>query len=595
MTVPPGPLHAGRPWLQAALLFLLAVAVYANAVDHPFLYDDLPLVVENPKIRSLERIQTLTVEPIQATLLRPRWTRFATYALEFAVAGTWAPLYHGTNVLLHGTIGLLVFLLVSRASGNRTLGWWSAALFLLHPINTEVVAHVAGRRGLLAALFSLVALLLLQGFTRRGGAWRAAAAAFALYLAAFSKEHAILTPVAFVLLDLWGGVRSAEPGRPLLQTLGDLARRRWALYSALTLATLGMALWFMAGKVTIHTGMYETSGGGLGWVDRAGIAGLALRMLVAPIGQSVDYSFDALGVASGARPLLLLDLSILLAGVACALAAVLRRSWIGFGGLWMLLYFSPHLGFVSWHEVFAERFLYLPSIGFGVAVAAAGQKLACREGWRRPVAAAALLLLALFGTATVIRNQVWASSEALWSDAVRRYPECARARKALGDVRLDAQRPDLALEQYREAIRLADGYVDAHVGLALAHTARGDFGQAMRSVESTLQRWPSVPRAWNLKGYLHETFGEEQQALDAYRTSTELSSCFAEGYNNLARSHATRGEVARAVELYEKAIDCNPGLVVAWRNLATIHRRAFSDERRAAFYDREATRLEGVR
>ena len=83
------------------------------------------------------------------------------------------------------------------------LGWYTAALFLVHPINTEVVAHISGRRGLLAALFSLIALVLLERYARLGGFWRVGVAMLALYLGAFSKELAVMAPLAFVLVDLY--------------------------------------------------------------------------------------------------------------------------------------------------------------------------------------------------------------------------------------------------------------------------------------------------------------------------------------------------------------------------------------------------------
>lgn len=584
-----------RPSVQVAALLLLAALAYANAVAHPFVYDDLPLVLHNPQIRSLDNLPQMVVSTDEGFRLRTRWTRFVSHALEYAVAGSWAPLYHATNIALHGAVGVLVFLLIFRISASRALSWWSAALFLVHPINTEVVAHVAGRRGLLAALFSLLALVLLVDYDRRGGRWRAVGASAALFLGAFSKETAVLTPLAFVLLDGWLRLRSLDARRPLVARLGQLARARWALYGALGLYTLGVTAWFFAGGVvTPHEGFYDTTGGGLGMLDRAGILGLALRLLVLPLGQSVDYSFDALGVLHGGRALLALDLTLLALGLAAWAATLWRRSWAAWTGAWMLLYFLPHVGLVAWHEVFAERFLYLPSIGFAVAVAAAGLAAARRPARRQGMLATAAIALALLGAATLARNRVWSSPRALWSDAVARYPDCARARKALGDVYLRDLRPELALEQYSAAARLVPGYVDARVGVAVAQSAQGDYGKALRTLDEVLQRWPTAPRALNLKGFIHQTFGENDAAIAAYRAAVESDPGFADGYNNLARLYVERGDTDTAVRLYEQALARDPGLVVAWKNLAAVYRHAYHDEERALRCEREAARLDAV-
>ena len=119
--------------------------------------------------------------------------------LEYAAVGLWPPLFHLTNVVLHGCVGLLLFVLISRVSRDVALGWWTAALFVVHPATTEVVAHVSGRRGLLAALFSLATLVLLERYVRRRSLWRLGAALLTLYLGTFSKELALMA-VPCVLL-----------------------------------------------------------------------------------------------------------------------------------------------------------------------------------------------------------------------------------------------------------------------------------------------------------------------------------------------------------------------------------------------------------
>ena len=212
------------PWQQRSLVLALVLLgmvalAYANAIYHPFVYDDIQLVLKNSNIRSLSSIPGLMGFREDGFGFQSRWTRDVSYALEYAAVGPWPPLFHLTNVILHACVGLLVFVLFSRLTRNALLGWGTAAVFLIHPINTEVVAHISGRRGLLAALFSLAALVLLHSYLRRGGVWRCVAAFVALYLAAFSKEIAVLTPLAFVLIHLYEDSGSVDGTAAALEGL----------------------------------------------------------------------------------------------------------------------------------------------------------------------------------------------------------------------------------------------------------------------------------------------------------------------------------------------------------------------------------------
>jgi len=588
--------------LPGLALLLLAGLVYFNAVAHPFVYDDLSLVLKNPQIRSLDNIPELIGFSDEGFSVNTRWTRSVSYALEFAAVGAWAPLYHLTNIILHGLIGLLVYLLIGRISGSKLLGWWSAALFVVHPINTEVVAHVAGRRGLLAALFSLCALLLLERYTKKGGIWRLVLASVSIYLGVFSKELAIMTPVVFVLVDLYGRFNQPEEaGKPRLSLLEVTRRHLWdrrLLYGFLAVLTicLGASVLFFSGQISLEgsPSIYATRGEAIGPLDRAGIVGVALRLLILPIGQSVDYSYDAFGFTeSGLRPELLIDMTVLLMGLGFFFWGLARRNWAGFAGAWFVLFYLPHLGIIPWHEVFAERFLYLSSIGVFVGLAAAGLYAARR--WPRPAMVAGVLVLGALGAATVARNQVWSSSLALWEDAVQSRPGAARAHKAVGDGYLADTRPDLALKHYQLAVEILPAYLDARTGIAVAYTARREYASALTTIDETLERWPHDAKTLNAKAYIHETLGDWKLAKEAYRLAVKSDPKFADGYNNLGRLYVQEGDLETAIEMYEMAIERNPAMVTAMKNLAVVYREGLGDEERATYYEEQARLLEVTR
>jgi Tfp pilus assembly protein PilF len=421
-------------------------------------------------------------------------------------------------------------------------------------------------------------------------------AVVAIYLATFSKELAIMTPVVFVVLDLY--TRRQTERSSLLADFRQLCAERKVLYGflAVVMVCLAGAILFLSPDVNISgsPGFYDTSGQGLGVVERMGLAGLGLRLLLVPLGQSVDYSFDALGfTAGGLRPLELIDLGLLMLGIALCVWGLARRNWAGFAGLWFVLYYLPHMGIIPWHEVFAERFLYLSSIGFCVAMAAAGTWLASR--WKRPTAVVGVMILLLLTVGTVQRNEVWGSSVALWESAVERYPSCARAHKALGDAYIAETRPDLALGHYQEAVKIFPNYLDARTGIAVAYTARRQYALALETLEETLERWPNDAKTLNAQAYLHETLGNPEAAMEAYERAVSSDPSFADGYNNLGRLYVQKGDLDTAIRMYEKALEHNPAMVTALRNLAVVYREGLGDVEKAESYEAQARKLDVTR
>ncbi len=588
-----------RQWNWTLLVLgLLALAglAYANAVSHPFVYDDIQLVLKNPEIRSTSQIPGIVGFSDDGFRVRTRWTRNVLYSLEYAYAGANPTVFHATNIVLHALVGLLIFSLIASVTRNRWIGWWTAAVFLVHPINTEVVAHVSGRRGLLAAFFALSAMVLLERYTRHGGSWRWIVASFAIYLGVYSKELAIAAPVVFVVLDSFAHFRDDTSGGGVWSSLRDHLKRRSALYGGLALLTLALAFSVVFMSNMTHgldgsPGIYDSEGG-LGPVKRASLVGLSLRLLVAPIGQTVDYSFDALGFTTGGWVAMGI-FNLLLLGLAATLVVrgVIHRTWIGAAGLWFLLFYLPHMGIIAWHEVFAERFVYLAGIGFCAGIAGVGVGLARRPGLRVPMIAAGLTVLALLTFATIQRNQAWGSSEALWESAVQRYPDSGRAHKALGDAYASDSRNREALDHYKEATRIRPGFLEAHVGQAIMHASLMDFGTALTQVNATLERWPRSAKALNLKGYIQQTMGNNDAAFESYRLAVQAEPSFADGYNNMARIYVENGDILTAVEMYEKALEINPAMVTAMRNLAVVYREAYKDDAMADFYDGQARQL----
>ena len=144
------------PMIAAAL----ACAAYANALDNPFVYDDHDTVTGNRSLVDLSNLRFILVY----TPFRPLVN--ASYALDRWL-WSYRPFgYHLTNVVLHAAVVVLLYAWIRRflsdagADGDSRLpAFAAAALFAVHPLQSEAVAYMSGRSEVLCAVWFIGALL----------------------------------------------------------------------------------------------------------------------------------------------------------------------------------------------------------------------------------------------------------------------------------------------------------------------------------------------------------------------------------------------------------------------------------------------------
>ena len=142
--------------------------------------------------------------------------------------------------------------------------------------------------------------------------------------------------------------------------------------------------------------------------------------------------------------------------------------------------------------------MYVPAIGLSALVAGWGVRLSRSIG-ARPLAAAGIVVVIALSVGTHARNHVWSGRVPLWQSAVDRYPDCARAHKALGDALMVDARAEEALEHYERAREILPVYHDAHLGVAVAQTALFRYDRALQTLDAALESWPTSSRVLNAK------------------------------------------------------------------------------------------------
>ncbi|MGH7361023.1 MAG: tetratricopeptide repeat protein, partial [Candidatus Methylomirabilales bacterium] len=221
--------------------------------------------------------------------------------------------------------------------------------------------------------------------------------------------------------------------------------------------------------------------------------------------------------------------------------------------------------------VLAERYLYLASAGFCIALAGmAARAMALGERWRRLVVPATAALLLTLCALAVAQARLWRDPRTFYEGLVRLNPNSPLAHNGVGAVYLNLGEEARAEAEFREVLRLHPGHAAALNNLGILAQRRGDLAEARRLYQQALAARPNQAEVWNNLGTLHEQEGDLVRAAAAYAEAVRLDPTIPRFIANLAGVLAAQGRREEAVRLLEEAIRLDP-TAARWRTaLATL-------------------------
>ncbi|MGO8748004.1 MAG: tetratricopeptide repeat protein [Thermoguttaceae bacterium] len=128
-------------------------------------------------------------------------------------------------------------------------------------------------------------------------------------------------------------------------------------------------------------------------------------------------------------------------------------------------------------------------------------------------------------------------------------------------------RPDDAIEHYRQAAALEPNLAEAHKNLAGIHKDRGQVEEAIAGFRAALRAKPDYPDALNRLGVALFEQGKLDEAAVCYRRAIEVQPEFVEAHNNLGTLFLEQERLDEAVAAYEKALAVRPLLADTHFNL----------------------------
>jgi protein O-mannosyl-transferase len=524
---------------------VLAAVCYINALPNAFILDDVLIVAGNEHIRHIAPFQLLLQsywgDLTHAGIYRPL-TIFS-FSLEYPVWHLWAPGFRLVNLLLHTLNGWLVFLLVSGLLESPVAALASAVVYVVHPMQTEAVVSIVGRSELLAATFFFSAWLAF----RKG---RTGLAALAYVLALLSKESAITFP-AIAVLDVAlsdGGIRK------VLESW-----RRFALLAACGLAYLALRFHVLGGLGVPPSGQYLDGAMTLTqrWITSGRVFIQYLRLLIAPVRVSGDYDFNSIPVATVRDWDAWFGLILVGALLATAIWFAKKKPPITMG---IAFFFIALLPVSNWIMpialLMAERFLYTPAFGFALLAGMVWAGIP-DKGVQRIVAAG---VVAVAITLCISHNYIWQDTLTFHENAVRIFPQNARARLGYGFALLRLNKPTEAAIQFEAGLKIKPANAPLLSGLAT--TVLRIDGRCDRVRPLLAQALSAEPGHWQSLWLLGDCFameGKTEQAEHSYRLAVQNS-----GFPDVkllvswARTLEALGKTPTATAVYQRAALIDP-------------------------------------
>lgn len=608
------PAWLGRQRLHLIAIFSLAFLLYANTLSHDYALDDAIVITQNmyttegisgfPGILTKDTFFGFFKEEGKAQLVaggRYRPFTLLLFALEQQVFGPQAWVGHLMNIIYFGLTGMVLYLLLLRLFRLRFsegqayfIALAATVLFIAHPVHTEVVANIKGRDEIIALLGSLAALYFsIRSYLEKKPVWLILVALM-FFAGLLSKENAI-TFLAVAPLTYYFFTK-AKPGK-IFSSMAPFAIAA-GVFLIIRFSILGFSLGD-APRELMNNPFLKIVGDQ--WVpfsfgeQMATIfytLGKYLQLLVFPHPLTHDYYPKHIYLMSWADWQVLLSLAAYIGLLVYAVKGFSRRDPISYSILFFLITLSivSNLLFPIGTNM-SERLIFMPSVGFCVAVAVLSWRLYQKlEKNLVPVLAGLGLITLLYGVKTIIRNQAWKDNFTLFSTDIYNSPNSAKLRNAMGgELLTQSLKPENETRQQvmwqeavghlQEAIRLHPTYKGAYILLGNAYNYLKQYDQSIAMYQKALQVAPGDQLAEDNLAitfreagkYAGETQGNLQLALQYLQQAQQLRPNDAETLRLLGVAHGMGGQHQQSIDYFSRVTEISPNNATAWFDLGVAY------------------------
>lgn len=618
-----------RNLLNISILVIITIIVYANSLSNDFVYDDRSLITDNYLFRYHFTAKTFfNSDYFKYTgelSYRPLCT--LSFLVDYLLWGLNPVGYHIQSLLWHilnvvlvyifalnlinvavafmrqscGKTGILPVLRTDKDVyptniNHRLTAFFGALLFAVHPINVEAVTPITFREDPMFTAFYLISFIaylkLLDNlksseeisFSKEDGfdksnpykVWRLkrafllAIGLVSFFLSLLAKEMAGTLIILIVVYD-WI-IRKRKIKKEV---------KYYSLFFVVLFIYLTIR--FVLLKNPAEERIMPPGGSYLQNVFITPfIVVRYIALLFFPIRLSAEYTFDF----SNGFPVTITLLSVV--GLIFILLILFffkkKEPIITFSGLLFFITLLPVMNIIPTSNLMAERFLYLPSIGFcllisyiiicrGRIYASPTLPQSSREFRLRNIKLIFLIAIILVCSfLTIKRNSVWKDDFALWNDTVQKATHSPRAHFGLGRALEERSEVDKAIGEYKKAIELYPLYYFVYNNLGVVYMKNGEIENAINCFNKAIEIKKDYAQPYGNLGKIYYTKDKFDLAEKYLKKAIGYDKQFSLAYNNLALVYLAKNNFSEALTNSLRAVELESNNLAFRNNLATVYK-----------------------
>ena len=419
------------------MLVCLGALAYGNSFPGAFHFDDFELMLESPRVAGEDFDYELFLNHYGGRPLT-LWT----FHVNHRWSGEDPAAYHAISLFLHLLAGVLLYRAASSLGLGQGAALLGAAIFLVHPLQSQPVNYVWSRSLLLMSVWSLVSVLTIKKSPLIGlGAFQ---------LAVWSRAEALfLAPLLLVLNRRWW----------------------WAPVILGCLNLLGLYQGVLQEEPSEFGPAYTDSAGY--WRAQPWAFMRYLSFMIWPSGLSVDHGVAEVGSIEVLVPAFLFLAAVL---IFWLFDSEHRGKLFVVLGLSVLVLLPSAL--IANPDVLNESRPYLALAGVSLAIATLLLRVAGPNPVVRVIVGTVILVPLVL--ATRARNEVWQRDVNLWTDALQKAPEKSRVHYNLGSALAREGQAGKARQAFLNASRLNPFDDLSYAGLGYCAELEGSTALAER-------------------------------------------------------------------------------------------------------------------
>ena len=560
---------------EIGIIILLGIIVYSNSFSCTFHFDDFPIIVNNIKIQNLSDIRAWW------NFYPSRLVGIFSFALNYHFNHLDVRYYHLVNLIIHLINACLVWwltvLIFSSAvmkdkpvtRHKKVIAFFTALLFVSHPLATQVVTYIWQRIASMVTMFYILSLILYikARLSNKGmvlNSFLFTGSLISAVLAMFTKENAFTLPFAIVLFEIF-----------FLQTKKIMINFR-DYRTILVLAAFTGVILIIPLKFSFS--IFDTIPPRLGHIytitpvsylyTQFSAIVKYIQLLFLPVNQNFDYDFPVSHNFFAVRTCI--SFLMLMTLVIVAVFLFKRYRVISFGIFWFFLTLMIESSIIPLDDVIFEHRTYLPSFGFFL-VLTTGLYILFRNKYKVFPIVILTGIVVINSYLTYARNKVWRDDLVFWSDNVNKSPNKTRPlyNRAIDYSNLGQWEKSLA--DYSKAIEIDPVYTDALSNRGGLYGKTGQWEKSMEDCSRVIKIDSNNFMAWFNRGEAYENLLQFDKAITDFSKAIRLDPGFSRAWLNRGIANAGIGQWDKAIEDCSQAISLDPRFAQAYYNRGIIY------------------------